>query len=100
MGSTMMEGPDRDPLACRVCDGRRSVEVLPRNAKPWDSNPVDCPRCDASGVEPCEHCGDPADHLTTHAQPVCSECDAPPESRDHAMGGMGHRIQYEASRDR
>ena len=93
MSPTQMES-GRDPLECRACRGTGSVEVLPANPKPWDGTDVDCPRCDASGVEPCAHCGDPSDHLSIHDEPVCSECDAPPESYDHPMGGMGHRIDY------
>lgn len=90
--------PVTGPRPCTRCDGTGSVEVLPRNAKPWDSNDVECPRCEGSLVEPCDHCGEPSvdrylgDDLCAACLPSeeerfdsCSICERPIDARESAL---------------
>lgn len=95
------DGRDRDPFRCTYCDGTGSIEVLPPNPKPWDGKSVDCPHC-FDGVTPCESCADSAATERRRGSLLCKGCaeDYDEPRHSHPMGGMGHQIQYETSRDR
>ena len=75
-----MEGPDRDPMACRTCNGTGSVELLPSNPKPWDGRDRECPDCFGGRVA-CDFCGEgPASVRVSHdgwlpASYICAACD-------------------------
>lgn len=79
-------GSALQPKACVECNGEREVTLGPACSAGCGCGgrvcgvAVDaCPRCEGSGVEPCDSCGEPS-AIRYLAQDLCTDC-APDEDQ-------------------
>lgn len=93
----------RGPL-CVACDGDGHVTVLDPScphggcACPCETAELPCSRCEGSGVEPCDECGEPSIGVDwISKKPACADCirreDDEPRG-DHPLGGMGYGYDF------
>lgn len=85
MMATLMESCARgqNPLACKECEGEQTVGLTSEGCHHGGTNcpcgveSVPCPRCEGSGIEPCDWCADRSAVVVSPSRDLlCAPCDA------------------------
>lgn len=85
--------PERDLLACEECAGEGTVGMTPEGCThagwncPCGVDSAPCPRCEGSGIEPCDWCADrPAVVVSPAQDRLCAPCEAQRQSECATCG--------------